>query len=64
MSLKKIKRVKRTPVKAEPLDNRSRWTILGVEEEAIQLVKDYAAGERMQVGKALSKIIKEALGGD
>lgn len=58
-SLKKIKKLD----KPEPKVVRGRWTILGVEEEAIDLVKQYSEDSKLSVGKALSRIIKEALNG-
>lgn len=62
---RKVHRVEVSKVpKPKKTKTRGRWTILGVDEKAITAVKTYADDTRMSVGKALSKIILEALRGD
>lgn len=41
-------------------ETRDRWTILDVEEEAIELVRNYARTYNKTTGDALSRIIIEA----
>ena len=53
----RVKKVKQKPV--APM--RERWTILDVEEEAIELVKKFAKQHNKATGDALSEIIKKAL---
>jgi hypothetical protein len=43
------------------MKKRKRWTILEVDEKAIILLKKYARQNQIQVGLAISKLIKEVL---
>lgn len=53
----KVKKIKQKPV--APM--RDRWTIIDVEEVAIELVKKFAKEYNKTTGDALSEIIKKAL---
>jgi len=44
---------------AEPV--RDRWTVIEVQEKAIELVKKYAKNYNKTTGEALSEIINKAL---
>lgn len=53
----RVKRISRKPV--APM--RDRWTVIDVEEEAIELIKKFAKEYNKTTGDALSKVIKKAL---
>jgi len=57
MERMRVKKITQKPV--APM--RDRWTIIDVEEEAIELVKKFAKEYNKTTGDALSEIIKKAL---
>jgi hypothetical protein len=40
-----------------------RWTILDVEAESVQAVKDYAKRHKVTTGRALEELVRKAMAG-